>query len=75
LIKGDLNKMQHIHNESVLTFLKANLRNKHVKAFLKAINKELGEDYLSYLENNIGDDASFTMKKLKAIKSGKLKLE
>jgi len=34
------------------------------------INKELGtdyRDYLSYIEDNIGDDASFTMEELKAL--------
>ena len=34
------------------------------------INKELGtdyRDYLSYLKDNIGDDASFTMEELKAL--------
>ena len=69
--------MDHIHNETVLGFLKAHRDNKNIKRFLREqqemidkINKELGtdyRDYLSYLEDNIGDDASFTMEELKAL--------
>lgn len=69
--------MDHIHNETVVGFLKAHRDNPNIKRFLREqqemidkINKELGtdyRDYLSYLEVNIGDDASFTMEGLKAL--------
>jgi len=62
----------HIHNEVVLTFFRMNKNNEHVKEFLKGLNEELDFDYLEYLEENIGDDASFTMKELILIKEGKV---
>jgi len=69
--------MDHIHNETVLGFIKAHRDNPNIKRFIKEqkemidrINKELGadyKDYLSYLEDNIGDDASFTIEELKTL--------
>lgn len=69
--------MDHIHNETVLAFLKEHEDNPNVKSFLRkqnrainAMNKELGtdyKDYLDYLEANIGDDAEFTMGELEAL--------
>lgn len=61
-----------IHNESVLSFFKMNINNKYVKKFIEELNKELGFDYLEYLEENVGDDASFTMNELLLIREGKL---
>lgn len=69
--------MDHIHNETVLAFLKEHKDNPNVKDFLRkqnhaieVINKELGtnyKDYLDYLEANIGDDGEFTMGELEAL--------
>ena len=69
--------MEHIHNETVLAFLKAHEGEPGVQRFIqeqdkqvKALNRELGtryEGYLDYLEANIGDDASFTLEELKAL--------
>jgi len=69
--------MDHIHNETVLGFLKVHRDNPNIKRFIKEqqtmidrINKESEadyKDYLSYLEDNIGDDASFTIDELKAL--------
>ena len=69
--------MEHIHNETVLAFLKAHQDEPGVRRFIqeqdkqvKALNRELGtrhEGYLEYLEENIGDDASFTLEELKAL--------
>ncbi|MGB6919249.1 MAG: hypothetical protein WBF96_12070 [Phycisphaerae bacterium] len=69
--------MEHIHNETVLAFLKAHEDMPGVKRFIqeqdkqvKALNRELGtryEGYLEYLDENIGDDASFTLEELKAL--------
>ena len=69
--------MDHIHNEAVLAFLQAHKHNPNVQRFLakkklavEAMNKSLGadyKDYLDYLEDNIGDDADFTMDELKAL--------
>ena len=73
--------MDHIHNETVLAFLKGHKDNPNVRRFLRkqnhaveVMNKELGTDYrnfLDYLEANIGDDAEFTMAQLEKLpKSG-----
>jgi hypothetical protein len=69
--------MDHIHNETVLAFLKEHRDNPNVKDFLRRqgqvirlINRESGtdyRDYLDYLEGNIGDDAEFTMAELEAL--------
>ena len=69
--------MDHIHNETVLAFLKEHNNHPNVKHFLRkqnhmmhVMNKELGTDYkgyLDYLQANIGDDASFTMDELEAL--------
>jgi hypothetical protein len=69
--------MDHIHNEAVLAFLQAHNDNPNVQRFLakkkqtiEALNKELGteyKDYFDYLEDNIGDDADFTVDELKAL--------
>ena len=69
--------MDHIHNEAVLAFLQVHKDNPNIQRFLakknrsiEAINKELGtqyKDYLDYLEDNIGDDADFSMDELKAL--------
>ena len=69
--------MDHIHNETVLAFLKEHKNNSNVKDFLRKQNKaihlmngESGTDYqgyLDYLEANIGDDAEFTMGELTAL--------
>jgi len=73
--------IDHIHNEAVLAFLQAHRNNQNVQRFLvkqkqqiQAMNKSLGtdyKDYFDYLEDNIGDDADFTMDDLKVL----LKLE
>jgi hypothetical protein len=67
----------HLHNSDVLTFLKLHIDNPNIANFLKrqkqiikAMNKKCGTnyaDYLDYLEENIGDDASFTVDELKAL--------
>jgi len=70
--------MDHIHNETVLAFLKEHKDNPGVKDFLRKqnktirlMNRESGTDYQDYLEGNIGDDAEFTMAELeKLLKSG-----
>jgi len=69
--------MDHIHNEAVLAFMQAHNDNPNVQRFfakqklsIEALNKELGtkyQDYFDYLEDNIGDDASWTMKELKVL--------
>jgi hypothetical protein len=69
--------MDHIHNETVLAFLKEHKDTPNVKDFLRKQNKaihlmngESGTDYqgyLDYLEANIGDDAEFTMGELTAL--------
>ena len=69
--------MDHIHNEAVLTFLQAHKDNSNVQRLLakkkraiEALNREIGtkyKDYLDYLEDNIGDDASFTMDELRGL--------
>ena len=69
--------MNHIHNETVLVFLKEHQGNLNVQRFLEKQEKEIVEmnkamgtkyqNYLDYLEANIGDDASFTMEELKAL--------
>jgi len=70
-------KIDHIHNETVLAFLQAHKANPNVQRFLakqnkeiQAMNKSLGtdyKDYFDYIEDNIGDDADFTMDELKAL--------
>lgn len=67
--------MDHIHNETVLMFLREHKDNPRIREFLKQQDKEIAEtneafdenykNYLDYLEMNIGDDASFTMDELK----------
>ena len=69
--------MDHIHNEAVLAFLQAHKDNPNMQRFLakqklaiEELNKELGaeyKDYLDYLEDNVGDDADFTMDELDAL--------
>jgi hypothetical protein len=69
--------MTHIHNEAVLAFLTAHKDHPNIRRFLdkerqaiEAMNKSLGtqyKDYLDYLEQNIGDDASWTMDELEAL--------
>ncbi len=69
--------MDHIHNEAVLAFMQMHKDNPNVQRFLakqklaiEELNKELGtkyQDYFDYLEDNIGDDADFTMDELKAL--------
>ena len=69
--------MDHIHNETVLAFLKEHKDNTNVKDFLRKqnktirlMNRESGtdyRDYLDYLEGNIGDDAEFTMAELEKL--------
>ena len=66
-----------LHNSDVLTFLKLHMDNPSIKVFLEkqkkiidSMNKKCGTDYadyLDYLEENIGDDASFTMDELKTL--------
>lgn len=77
--------MDHIHNEVVLAFLQAHKDNPNVQRFLakqkraiEALNKEIDteyKDYFDYLEDNIGDDADFTMDELKALLKPKFKIE
>ena len=69
--------LDHIHNETVLEFLKEHSDNEGVKELIKdeqesieTLNKEFEttyKDYFDYLEDNIGDDADFTMDELKAL--------
>ena len=69
--------MDHIHNEAVLAFMQMHKDNPNVQRLLakqkraiEELNKELCtkyQDYLDYLEDNIGDDADFTMDELKAL--------
>ena len=69
--------MDHIHNEAVLAFMQAHKDNPNVQRFLaeqklaiEELNKEFGaeyKDYLDYLNDNIGDDADFTMDELKVL--------
>ena len=69
--------MDHIHNETVLAFLQAHKTNPNVQRFLakkkramEALNREIGttyKDYFDYLEDNIGDDADFTMDELRIL--------
>ncbi|MFC1604832.1 hypothetical protein ACFL5F_07375 [Planctomycetota bacterium] len=69
--------MDHIHNEAVLAFMQMHKDNPNVQRFLakqkraiKTLNKEIGtayKDYFDYLEDNIGDDASFTMDELRGL--------
>ena len=66
-----------LHNSDVLTFLKLHIDNPNIENFLKrqkqiidSMNKKCGTGYagyLGYLEENIGDDASFTMDELKTL--------
>ena len=67
----------HLHNSDVLTFLKLHMNNPNIENFLNiqkqiidSMNDKYGTDhtdYLDYLEENIGDDASFTMDELKTL--------
>jgi hypothetical protein len=67
--------MDHIHNETVLAFLKAHREHPKVRRLLAdedrevaKMNRELGtdyKDYLDYLEANSGDDAAYTMEELR----------
>ena len=69
--------MDHIHNEAVLAFMQMHKDNPNVQRLLakkklaiEELNTELGtkyKDYFDYLEDNIGDDADFTMDELKAL--------
>ena len=69
--------MTHIHNEAVLAFLTAHKDHPNIERLLakqkraiEAMNKSLGTeygDYLDYLEQNIGDDGSWTVGELKAL--------
>jgi len=69
--------MAHIHNETVLAFLKAHSENLNIQQFLaeqkraiQAMNRSLGtryRDYLDYLEDNSGDDADWSIDELKAL--------
>ncbi|MBN2316301.1 MAG: hypothetical protein JXM79_20400 [Sedimentisphaerales bacterium] len=77
--------MDHIHNEAVLAFLQAHKDNPNVQRFLakekdamEALNKEIGteyKDFFDYLEDNIGDDASWTMEELKALLRPRFEVE
>jgi hypothetical protein len=69
--------MDHIHNETVLAFLRVHKDNSNVINLLKKqnkaihlMNRESGtdySDYMDYLEANIGDDAEFTMAELETL--------
>ena len=69
--------MDHIHNETVLAFLKEHRDSEGVRHFLRRQMKEMDalrrtvgtayRDYLEYLEANIGDDAEFTMAELNGL--------
>jgi hypothetical protein len=69
--------MTHLHNSDVLNFLKLNKDNPNVKkhiekqqGWIEELNEEFNmnyKDYLDYLEQNIGDDASYTMDELKEL--------
>lgn len=77
--------MDHIHNEVVLAFLQAHKDNPNVQRFLakqkgaiEALNKEVGieyKDYFDYLEDNMGDDVSWTMEELKALLKPRFEVE
>ena len=69
--------MLDIHNEYLLGWLQANENNPFVKKFKAELDKsvadtEYWDDYYDYLEDNIGDDASFTVSELEKIKKGNL---
>lgn len=69
--------MDHIHNETVLNFLKAHKDNRNIMEFIQKQNSQIEEfnkaldenyiDYFDYLESNIGDDASFSLAELKSL--------
>jgi len=69
--------MDHIHNEAVLAFMQMHKDNPNVQRLLakknraiEALNREIDtayKDYFDYLEDNIGDDADYTMDELKAL--------
>ena len=58
----------HIHNEALLAFLRVNQDKPKVACLIREMGvsvRDLGYDsYFEYLEDNIGDDASFTMNEL-----------
>ncbi len=72
--------LDHIHNETVLTFLQMHNKNSAVKKYIAEqqtwideINAALDtkyKGYLDYLEANIGDDADFTMDELQELLGG-----
>ena len=69
--------MEHIHNETVLAFLLAHIEHPNVQRFLnqqkheiQEMNQSLGtnyKDYIDYLEDNIGDDADWSIDQLKVL--------
>lgn len=69
--------MEHIHNETVLAFLKLHREHPNVRRLLAEadremaeLNRELGTDYdgyLDYLEGNGGDDAACTMDQMEGL--------
>ena len=67
-----------IHNEYLKGWLQANEKNKNVGKFIKELDKSVADEnknYYEYLDENIGDDASFTIEELEKIKKGKLFME
>ena len=69
--------MDHIHNETVLAFLKLHREHPNIQKLLAEEDAEVAEmnealgtgykDFLDYLERNSGDDAACTMEKLEAL--------
>ena len=58
--------MMDIHNEYLKGWLQANEKNKNVGKFIKELDKSVADEnknYYEYLDENIGDDASFSLKK------------
>jgi len=73
---------KHLHNSDVVTFLSEHKENPNIKKFLEQmqeeivaeLNEEFGteyQNYIHYLNESSGDDASYTIKDLIAIKKGK----
>ena len=67
----------HLHNSDVLMFLRTHSDNEGIKRFVadeqrfvEDENEVFGtayKDFLDYLDNNPGDDSSFTQEELRAL--------
>jgi len=65
----------HLHNSNILSFLNIHKDSFKVKIHIRKMNEQLKQDYLQYLEENIGDDANYTNEELQELLWGRDKMK